>query len=234
MQFGSPAAEISVCRNPSQRDSLATTFSEPLPNSIQAPNTPSASRQATIWCTTANVPPKAVIGLACRYSVGRVLEPQEFSGGEAPGQANFVLRELGFTVVSKAEGDAVEDNLAVEEERKHRLGLWESLKEKGGPLGVAPGVLRDLGIYGGAQGIWVDKARTGQITKDGEGITVAVLHTGSSYADDLADDCVIYHYPQTRRPASRDQAEVDATKAAGSPPSSVFRHRLPDTEFKRT
>ena len=45
--------------------------------------------------------PKAVIGLACRSLRGRVLLPEEFSGGEAPGQANYVLRELGFTVVRK-------------------------------------------------------------------------------------------------------------------------------------
>jgi putative restriction endonuclease len=158
--------------------------------------------------------PKAVVGLACRYSIGRILQPEEFSGGEAAGQANFVLRKLGFTVVGKADGDSEENDLAAEEERKHRFGLWEKLKEIGGPTGVAPSVLRDMGIYGGAQGIWVDKARTGRITRDGNGITVAVLHTGSSYADDLAEDCVIYHYPQTRRPPSRDLAEVDATKAA--------------------
>ena len=47
--------------------------------------------------------PKAVIGLACRYSIGRILLPEEFSGGEAPGQANFVLRKLGFNVVRKDE-----------------------------------------------------------------------------------------------------------------------------------
>lgn len=45
--------------------------------------------------------PKAVIGLACRYSLGRTLRPDEFSGGEAPGQANFLLRKLGFTVIQK-------------------------------------------------------------------------------------------------------------------------------------
>src|SRR5208337_3522938 len=28
-------------------------------------------------------PPKAVVGLACRYSLGRILLPEEFSGGEA-------------------------------------------------------------------------------------------------------------------------------------------------------
>jgi len=47
--------------------------------------------------------PKAVVGLACRYSIGRILQPEEFSGGEAPGQANFVLRKLGFTVVRKGQ-----------------------------------------------------------------------------------------------------------------------------------
>ena len=49
--------------------------------------------------------PKAVIGLSCRYSIGRILQPEEFSGGEAPGQANFVLRKLGFTVVKKSESE---------------------------------------------------------------------------------------------------------------------------------
>ena len=49
-------------------------------------------------------PPKAVIGLAFRHLTGRVLMPEEFSGGEAPGQANYVLRELGFTVEAKGSG----------------------------------------------------------------------------------------------------------------------------------
>lgn len=49
--------------------------------------------------------PKAVVGLACRYSIGRILQPEEFSGGEAPGQANFVLRRLGFTVEKKTDDE---------------------------------------------------------------------------------------------------------------------------------
>jgi hypothetical protein len=48
-------------------------------------------------------PPKAVVDIPCRYSIGRDLMPDEFSGGEAPGQANYVLRKLGFTVVRKGE-----------------------------------------------------------------------------------------------------------------------------------
>jgi hypothetical protein len=62
-------------------------------------------------------PPKAVVGLACRYSMGRLLRPDEFSGGEAPGQANFVLRKLGFTVVKKRE--------AVEDEKQSRIDWSE-------------------------------------------------------------------------------------------------------------
>jgi hypothetical protein len=38
--------------------------------------------------------PRAVVGLACRELLGRVLRHDEFSGGVAPGQANFVLRKL--------------------------------------------------------------------------------------------------------------------------------------------
>jgi hypothetical protein len=64
-------------------------------------------------------PPKAVIGLACRHHLGRLLLAEEFSGGEAPGQANFVLRKLGFTVVRK--GEEVEP----EEEKQARVDWSE-------------------------------------------------------------------------------------------------------------
>jgi 5-methylcytosine-specific restriction enzyme A len=46
--------------------------------------------------------PKAVVGLAFKYLNGRILGHEEFSGGEAPGQANYVLRALGFEVVAMA------------------------------------------------------------------------------------------------------------------------------------
>jgi hypothetical protein len=159
-------------------------------------------------------PPKAVIGLAYRHFAGRILQPDEFSGGEAHRQANAVLRHLGFNVVKK---DPEPSDLAeaVERERERRREMWSRLAQAGGPTTVAPSVLRKLGIYGGAQGIWVDKVRTGGLGPAGAGVTVGGLHTGQSYADDLADDCIIYHYPRTRRQAGRDRAEVNATKAVG-------------------
>jgi hypothetical protein len=45
--------------------------------------------------------PKAVIGLAFKHLTGEILAHGEFSGGEGLGQANFVLRDLGFDVVAK-------------------------------------------------------------------------------------------------------------------------------------
>jgi hypothetical protein len=67
--------------------------------------------------------PKAVVGLACRYSIGRILTPEEFSGGEAPGQANFVLRKLGFTVVRKGEDAAEEEKPAHKDWTEQEVGL---------------------------------------------------------------------------------------------------------------
>jgi len=45
--------------------------------------------------------PKAVIGFAVKHLTGKMLAHGKFSGGEAPGQANHVLRALGFNVVAK-------------------------------------------------------------------------------------------------------------------------------------
>ncbi|MHB0958289.1 MAG: DUF6884 domain-containing protein [Pirellulaceae bacterium] len=47
--------------------------------------------------------PKAVIGIAFRHLTGEILHHSKFSGGEAPGQANYELRRLGFEVESKVE-----------------------------------------------------------------------------------------------------------------------------------
>jgi putative restriction endonuclease len=100
-----------------------------------------------------------------------------------------------------------------QDELEHRNRLWGQLKRQ--DLGALdPSVLRKLGIYRGAQGIWVDRRRTGPLTSDGNGVTVSVLHTGRHYPDDLSDEGLIYHYPKTGRPARRDLAEVAATKAA--------------------
>jgi hypothetical protein len=175
--------------------------------------------------------PKAVVGLACRSLLGRVLQPEDFSGGQSSGQANAVLRGLGFVVEAKHKSPLLS---GAEEERGRREVMWRRLLDAGGPAHVTPPLLREIGIYGGAQGVWVDKVRTGAVTPGGGGVTVGVLHTGRSYADDLADDCIIYHYPKTKRFRARDEAEVVATKAAGrlNLPVFVITYPTPNSSLR--
>jgi hypothetical protein len=47
----------------------------------------------------------------------------------------------------------------VTSEKDRRLNLWHTVSHDNLD-GLEPQGLRDLGIYGGAQGIWVDKAHT--------------------------------------------------------------------------
>lgn len=154
-------------------------------------------------------PPKAAVGLAARRVLGRVLEPHEFSSGVAPGQAVCVLRELKFDV----EPLDTEPADPVEYERQRRLDMYGSLLDAGGPRGVEPRLVNSFGIFYGGRGIWRNKEVTGHLTPSGGGVAVGLLHTGSSYPDDVDDDCVIYHYPTTEVPGT-DAADVEATKAA--------------------
>lgn len=108
-----------------------------------------------------------------------------------------------------------------------RQQMWDALLAAGGPTGVRPALLRDLGIYGGAQGIWVNKEETAGLCGDGSGVTVGLLHSGASYPADLADDGVLYHYPRTDRPSGRDRAEINATKNAGRLGVPVFTITYP-------
>ena len=101
----------------------------------------------------------------------------------------------------------------VEDERRHRDRMWEELIARGGPSGVVPQTLRELGIYRGQQGIWVDSNRTSAISRQYPAVTVGLLHTGRIYDEDLWNDGALYHYPVTQRPPNRDLNEVLATKA---------------------
>jgi hypothetical protein len=102
----------------------------------------------------------------------------------------------------------------IEDELKRRLEVWAEFKARGGPDGVDPQLIRQLRIHPGQQGIFRDLDVTSVVSGTPAGITVALRHTGTSYADDLSDDGIIYHYPETLR-GGRDALEVAATKACG-------------------
>ena len=148
---------------------------------------------------------KAIAGVAYGYQHPDegILKPRVFSGGEAT--VGKKLADLGFTVEGPKEG--------IGGERARRQAMLNSLLEAGGLTELPPQTLRDIGVYGGAQGIWVDQKRTGPLTPGGVGIAVGVLHTGKTYADDLQDDGLIYHYPETDR-GRKDEREAEALKFA--------------------
>ena len=82
-------------------------------------------------------PPKAVIGLAARRTLGRPLDPDEFSGGEES-WAFRLLRERGFTIVDK-----------------ERTSKGETLSATGGIRSTDPGVMERCRATGTA---WVELA----------------------------------------------------------------------------
>ena len=106
-------------------------------------------------------------------------------------------------------------------ELARRHDLWARVSALD-PYNAEPGTLHTLRVYGGAQGIWVDKKNTSPLSTDGQGVTVSILHTGRHYPDDLSDDGLIYHYPKTRRPPGRDAAEISATKNAADLSLPIF------------
>lgn len=165
-------------------------------------------------------PPKYVVSLSHLFAKGKKWSREKFSGGD---ETNKFLAGKGFKVVYKK----FNANHAVSEELEYRKRMWATLLERAGTNTTEPRLLRELGIYGGAQGVWVDKTRTSKLTEDGIGVTVGLLHTGSSYADDISDDAVLYHYPNTKRAATRDKLEIHATKAARTLSLPVFIIKYP-------
>jgi putative restriction endonuclease len=124
---------------------------------------------------------------------------------------------------------------SVDEERQARLDAWAEvspLSTSGTLDAAAVNAARagGLRLFYGGRGIWTDKARTSSLADDG--VTVGVLHTGRSYADDLLPDGIVYHYPRSDTPG-RDAQEVNATKAARELEMPLFVVVQPDSTSRR-
>ena len=100
-------------------------------------------------------------------------------------------------------------------EHQRRLTVWIQLAESGDAAGIEPSVVRALGLYAGMAGIFYDA--NGEWTRGGPGrVALTLLHTGTSYADELTDERLDYSYPATRRPAAFDRNEIESVKRAQS------------------
>lgn len=101
----------------------------------------------------------------------------------------------------------------IEAERTFRFEIWSELMAIGAHA-VPASKVRDLGIYAGQAGVYANKTRTSALTPDGSGVAVSVVHRGTTYADDLSDDGLLYHYPKTLRSSAHDAGEIQALKWA--------------------
>ncbi|MGQ4438078.1 HNH endonuclease [Streptomyces violaceoruber] len=153
---------------------------------------------------------KAIANVAYRYE-HQAPDARVISGGQD--HSNRMLERLGFTVIDGRP-------TTVDGERAWRLAVWSHLQLTEDLTQVPPGALRAFGVYGGGQGIWMDKSRTEAVHEGG--ITMGVLHTGAHYPDEISDNDVIYHYPTTGRGPGRDESEVAATKAAAALKLPIF------------
>lgn len=101
-----------------------------------------------------------------------------------------------------------------------RSSAWLTLLSRH-PTAVAPAAfIRDLGLYNGYRGVWVDKKRTASAAWP-SGITIGVRHDGSSYADRLSETGLIYKFPESEM-AGYDRMEIEATRTAMSLGLPVF------------
>jgi putative restriction endonuclease len=126
------------------------------------------------------------------------------------------------------------DFKAIAEEIEWRRDLLAEIGGRSANYGIDPTLLRSWNIYGGQQGIWVEKTRTGTLTEDGNGLAVGLLHKGNIYPDDFDETGVIYHYPATNRPKSRDLGEIEAVKNCSRFGAPVFVITVsPGEESKR-
>jgi putative restriction endonuclease len=137
-------------------------------------------------------PPKCVISVAFRLKYGTDLPFENFSGGEAPGQANFVLRDLEFTIVPKPRDQ-------------------HSLEPVFGEIpGISPGTTFDnrkelsdayvhrpiqAGIWGGAGGAYSIVLSGGYV--DDEDFGDEIIYTGQG-GRDLRTGRQIHHQTLTR------------------------------------
>ena len=97
-------------------------------------------------------------------------------------------------------------------EIERRQQLFNAISHIDIAIDVKPSKLRDLGIYGGAAGVWVNSDVTRGVVSPSSGVAVSILHTGKNYSDNMSSKGIDYDFPNTNRNGSHDQNEIQALK----------------------
>lgn len=97
-------------------------------------------------------------------------------------------------------------------EIERRQRLFNAISYVDIAIDVKPSKLRDLGIYGGAAGVWVNSDVTRGVVSPSSGVAVSILHTGKNYSDNMSSKGIDYDFPNTNRNGNHDQNEIQALK----------------------
>lgn len=97
-------------------------------------------------------------------------------------------------------------------EIERRQRLFNAISYVDIAIDVKPSKLRDLGIYGGAAGVWVNSDVTRGVVSPSSGVAVSILHSGKNYSDNMSSKGIDYDFPNTNRNGSHDQNEIQALK----------------------
>ncbi|OUJ32353.1 hypothetical protein BTR40_24535 [Vibrio parahaemolyticus] len=97
-------------------------------------------------------------------------------------------------------------------EIERRQRLFNAISYVDIAIDVKPSKLRDLGIYGGAAGVWVNSDVTRGVVSPSSGVAVSILHSGKNYSDNMSSKGIDYDFPNTNRNGSHDQYEIQALK----------------------
>ncbi len=109
--------------------------------------------------------------------------------------------------------------MTIEQELSWRLEQYSQLNQHPNWPIIPNAEINQRKIFSGGRGIWFDKARTEKIIPGG--IAVGLLHTGRHYPDDVTENSILYHYPETQT-VGRDKSEVNSLKNAASLQLPIF------------
>jgi putative restriction endonuclease len=99
----------------------------------------------------------------------------------------------------------------IDDELQRRLNLWDELRNHDTSQLEAQ-LIRDLGIYSGAAGVYCNFNETRKIVPE-TGLVVSIMHTGRHYTDVMNDNELIYDFPKTARPEKSDLNEIAALES---------------------
>ncbi len=115
---------------------------------------------------------------------------------------------------------------SIEDEMQRREALFEQIQSESSDGLVPSSVVSELGIFRGERGVYRNKELTDSVIEGG--LAVGLLHTGKSYADDLTENGVLYHFPSTKN-LGTDAADIRSLHNAFTNKTPVFVISTEDT-----